>query len=90
VIGFDKLYFRISQKLTLAQRFSVILVFTTGLAIGLSTFAFAASIAMKVYQESLEHLSGLAMVIGNNSQAALLFRGQQGIERTLQSLQANC
>jgi len=89
VITFDNLCSRFSQKLTLAQRFSVILVFTTGLAIGLSTFAFAASIAIKVYHESVEHLSGLAMVISNNSQAALLFRDQEGIEKTLQSLQVN-
>ncbi len=79
----------LSRRLTLAQRFSVILVFTTGLAIGLSTLAFAASIAIKVYQESISHLSGLAMIIGNNSQAALLFRDQESIERTLASLQAN-
>jgi len=89
VIRFDQLRPRFSQNLTLAQRFSVILVFTTGLAIGLSTFAFATSIAIKVYQESLEHLSGLAMVISNNSQAALLFRDQEGIEKTLRSLQIN-
>lgn len=89
MIGFDNLYYRFSRRLTLAQRFSVILVFTTGLAIGLTTIAFATSIAIKVFQESREHLSGLAMVISKNSQAALIFRDLESIEKTLDSLQVN-
>jgi len=77
------------KYLTLAQQLSLILALTTGLAIGLSAVAFATSIAIKIYQESREQMSSLAMVISHNSQAALLFRDEDSAALTLSALQAN-
>ncbi|MDO9103458.1 MAG: response regulator [Methylovulum sp.] len=75
-------------KLSLARRFSVILVLTTGLAITLVVFVFAACVGLKIYQDTQSQLLSLAQVICENNQAALLFRDQESAETTLGALQS--
>lgn len=77
-----------SRKQTLAQKFSLILVLTTGLAITLTAGVFTAGVAIKIYQDIQSQLLSLAMVISQNSQAALLFGDQDNAEKTLSALQA--
>jgi signal transduction histidine kinase/CheY-like chemotaxis protein/HPt (histidine-containing phosphotransfer) domain-containing protein len=77
----------LQNKMTLAQKFSFILVLTTGLAISLTGLLFASGIAIKVYHDAKDQLLSLAMVISHNCQAAVLFKDKGSAESTLTSLQ---
>jgi|GEM_PF-294771 len=76
------------SKPSLAQRFTLILVLTTGLAIALTTLVLAAGVGIKIYQDTQNQLLSLAQVISQNNQAALLFHDQESAETTLGALQA--
>lgn len=73
---------------TLAQKLSMILLLTTGLAIILTASVFISAVALKIYQDTNNQLATLAMVISHNSEAALLFGDHETAEITLGALQA--
>ncbi|MGZ8190966.1 MAG: response regulator [Methylococcaceae bacterium] len=76
------------RKPTLAQKFSSILILTTGLAIMLTTAVFTINGAIKIYRDTQNQLLSLGLVISQNTQAALLFGDRNSAETTLSALQA--
>jgi signal transduction histidine kinase/DNA-binding response OmpR family regulator len=76
------------QNRTLAQKISLILLLSIGLASLLSILIFTANSIFKNYRDSQEQLLSLTLVISKNSQAALLFNDPDHAKDTLNALQA--
>jgi signal transduction histidine kinase/CheY-like chemotaxis protein len=76
------------RDLPIARKLALLVAVNTLLALLLITLVFAAGVALKVYRDTQKELLTLAMVIGENSKAALAFGDNESAAQTLAALQA--
>ena len=74
------------RDLPIARKLALLVAGNTLFALLLITLVFTAGAALKVYRDTQAQLATLAMVIGENSRAALAFRDVEGALATLTAL----
>jgi LmbE family N-acetylglucosaminyl deacetylase len=76
------------RDLPIARKLALLVAANTLIALVLISLVFTAGAALKVYRDTQEELLTLAMVIGENSRAALAFDDSRSATDTLAALRA--
>ncbi len=83
-----KEFMHIFRQISIKRKLTVIIMFTSGIALLLASVAFVTNELISFQRTMIEDLSILAEVIGTNSAAALVFHDQEAAEETLSALRA--